>query len=145
MSPLASWPAPHSRVLASQPGSPSPSPPLTPPGPGAWDPRPSHAPTTRMRRVAVSFMFSICTVSSYSPESERAAWRTKNTVSVSLVRTFTREASTGAPPFVHTTWGRGFPWVGSRGQRSAGALLGNGPLTPDPDPDPDPRHAPGRG
>lgn len=71
--------------------------------------------------VASSFMFSICTLSSYSPESERAAWRTKNTVSVSLVRTFTREESTGAPPFVHTTWGRGFPWVGSREQRSAGS------------------------
>lgn len=61
------------------------------------------APTTRMRMVAVSFMFSICTLSSYSPESERAAWRTKNTVSKSLVRTFTREVSKGAPPLVHTT------------------------------------------
>lgn len=71
----------------------------------------------------MSFMFSICTVSSYSPESERAAWRTKNTVSVSLVRTFTREVSTGAPPFVHTTWGRGFPWAG--GQQ--GAEVGRGP------------------
>lgn len=63
--------------------------------------------------AAVSFMFSICTLSSYSPESERAAWRTKNTVSMSLVRTCTREVSTGAPPFVHTACGRGFPWEGS--------------------------------
>lgn len=65
--------------------------------------------------VAVSFMFSICTLSSYSPESERAAWRTKKMVSKSLVRTCTREVSTGAPPFVHTTWGRGLPW-GSGGE-----------------------------
>lgn len=63
--------------------------------------------------VAVSFMFSICTDNSYSPESERAAWRTKNTVSKSLVRTCTREVSTGAPPLVHTTCGRGFPWEGN--------------------------------
>lgn len=72
--------------------------------------------------VAVSFMFSICTLSSYSPESERAAWRTKNTVSKSLVCTCTREVSTGAPPLVHTTCGRGFPWGrGRSAERSAWA------------------------
>lgn len=89
--------------------------------------------------VAVSFMFSICTFSSYSPESERAACRMKNTVSVSLVRTFTREVSTGAPAFFHTTWGRGFP-CGGGGQAATGSRgqLGSPPheLTPDPDTNP---------
>lgn len=88
--------------------------------------------------VAVSFMFSICTVSSYSPESERTAWRTKNTVSKSLVRTSTRAGSTGAPPFVHTTWGRGFPWAGG-GERKDGGQRGQpGSLSLGPDPEPDP-------
>ena len=90
-----------------RPGSFS-SPPLPSPPAG-------RAPTTRMQTVAVSFIFSICTVSSYSPESERAAWRTKNTVSKSLVRTCTCEVSMGAPPLVHTTCGRGFPCPGRGG------------------------------
>lgn len=67
--------------------------------------------------VAVSRMFSICTLSSYSPESPRAAWRTKNTVSKSLVRTCTRLESRGAPPLVHTIWGRGLPWGAAGGKK----------------------------
>lgn len=69
-----------------------------------------NVPTIWMVTVALSSTFSICTWSSYFPESLRSVLLMKRMLSVSLFLTLTCFVSRGSLFFIQVAFGLGFPW-----------------------------------